>query len=150
MTNTIVIRLDPEDYKIVPIRPWRTASRYRLALAWQNWQELQEAAWRAVNEHHKRNDEIVMLCVQVDDECWRGIVDLIMPDYDWENPKRAKVVQGAVAWELCEKVAKVLPSISTLVTEKPAPGQFKLLVLAEGGCTVLKIEPKPLDDKQYG
>jgi hypothetical protein len=107
---------------------------------------LQHIAWRALNVLGKKNDEIVIVCIQVDDEPWRDIVDLLMPNEDWQQYRDMgmdPIARGSAMWPLCEVMAERLPPIADVIMEKPPEGKVKLIALAKKGGTVYEIEPQP-------
>lgn len=122
------------------------AAEYRNFIVSDCMERLQHMAWRALNVLGKQNDEIVIVCIQVDDDRWRDIVDLLMPNEDWQMYRdmgKDPIARGSAMWPLCEVVAERLPPIADVIMEKPPEGKVKLIALAEGGGTVYDIEPLP-------
>jgi len=106
---------------------------------------LQHIAWKDLNILNKKNSEIVLVCIQVDDKNWRDIVEQLMPDQDWQQVRDQgidPVLYGSATWPLCEVLAERLPGSRDLLLKKPSEGLVKLFALAEGGCTVYEVTPK--------
>jgi hypothetical protein len=93
------------------------------------------------------NDQFVVLCIAVDSD-WRDLVDLLMPDHDWQQYRdrgEQPVARGTVFAAVCEYLVERLPNIEQSLMEIPPAGKAKAIVLDEGGGTVYEIEPQPED-----
>lgn len=120
------------------------AAEYRNFMYQSAMSRLQRLAWRALNVLGKKNDEIVVVCIQVDSR-WRDWVDNLMPGHDWDAIRATgadPVAQGTVTWEACKFVAEQFPDIADIALEVPPEGKVKAIVLNDGGCTVYELEPK--------
>jgi len=109
----------------------------------QSIERLQHFAFRAKFVHKQENDEIVVVCIKVDSE-WRPIVDVLMPDYNWQEIRdrlQEPVARGTAFFPICEMIAKKFPNLANVLLEKPTDGYYKCIALDEGGCTVYEIEP---------
>ncbi len=123
------------------------AAEFRNTMYINSLSRLQHIAWRALNVHGLRNDQVVVTCIQVDSR-WRDIVDLLMPNYDWQSFRDAgeePVARGSARWGICEVVAERLPDIADVCLEIPPEGKVKVIVLSDGGGTVYELEPKAED-----
>lgn len=106
---------------------------------------LQHLAYRALCVLGKKNSEVVAVCIHVDDARWRYIVDMLMPNHDWQQYRdlgQEPVARGTASFGLCELLADELPDIADVLRQVPEEGVMKAIVLAEGGCTVYDIKPK--------
>lgn len=122
------------------------AAEYRNLMYSSAMPRLQRLAWRALHVLGKKNDEIVIVCIQVD-SCWRDLANHLMPGYDWDTIRATgadPVAQGTVTWAVCKFVAEQFPNIADVILEVPPEGKVKVIVLSEGGCTVYELEPKDL------
>ena len=123
------------------------AAEFRNTLYMDSMSRLQHAAWRALNVLGMCNDEVVVVCIQVDSH-WRYIVDLLMPGHDWQSIRdmgEEPVARGSAMWGMCKVVAERLPDIATAALELPPPGKVKAIVLSDGGGTIYELEPKRED-----
>ncbi len=123
------------------------AAEYRNNMYLGSLPRLQQIAWRALNVLGKRNDQIVVVCIQVDSR-WRDVVDALMPGYDWQSIRdkgEEPVARGSAMWPICEVVAERLPDIAAVCLEVPTEGMVKAIVLSDGGGTVYELEPKAED-----
>ena len=101
---------------IPPSAQLSEAAEFRNTLYVDSMSRLQHAAWRALNVLGMRNDEVVVVCIQVDSR-WRYIVDLLMPGHDWQSIRdmgEEPVARGSAAWGMCEVVAERLPDIANV------------------------------------
>ncbi|MEI6649818.1 MAG: hypothetical protein WCL23_00090 [Candidatus Moraniibacteriota bacterium] len=104
---------------------------------------LQHFAYRAKTVHGLTNKDVVVVCIKVDTK-WRDLVDVLMPNADWQQFRdmgQEPVARGTAYFPICEDLAKELPDIAEALLEKPEDGRFKCIVLDGGGCTVYEIEP---------
>lgn len=119
------------------------AAERRNEMVAQCMERLQHFAYRAINIRGMQNNEFVVVCIKVDSP-WRDIVDVLMPNEDWQqfrNLGQEPVARGTASFALCEIVAERLPDIADVVLEKPSAGMAKCIGLDEGGGTVYEIEP---------
>lgn len=120
------------------------AAEHRNKIYSQMMHRLQHLAWRALNILGKRNDEVTIICIQVDSR-WRDMVDYLMPNHDWDAIRATgaePIAQGTVSWSVCGMIAKKFPDIAGVALEVPPEGKVKAIVLNDGGCTVYELEPK--------
>lgn len=121
------------------------AAARRNEMVSQCMDRLQHLAYRAMHVRGQRNDEFVIVCIEVDSR-WRGLVDRLMPDADWQRYRdmdQAPVAQGAVSLDVCaiiaEQCPEVIPALETLWQPLP-PEKANCVALDEGGCTVYEID----------
>lgn len=122
------------------------AAAHRNFLFQDSFQRLQHFAFRASNVLGKKNDEVVLVCIEVDTE-WRGLVDMLMPGHDWDKVRDSgldPIARGSAGWGVCEIVADVFPTMRGVALSKPDEGVFKAIVLNHGGCTIYDITPKEM------
>ncbi|OGG65429.1 hypothetical protein A3I99_01610 [Candidatus Kaiserbacteria bacterium RIFCSPLOWO2_02_FULL_45_11b] len=129
---------------IPPQAQFSEAAEYRNVMYSQSMPRLQHLAWRALNVHGQRNDEMVAVCIQVD-SVWRDVVDMLMPDQDWQ-PIRDRgedpIALGTASWDICQIVAEKLPNIADTALEVPPAGMMKVIVLSDEGCTIYELKPR--------
>lgn len=126
------------------------AAEHRNGMYTQVAHRLQHLAWRALNVHNKKNDEIVVICIEVDSR-WRAWVEHIMPGHDWDAVRasgRQPVAHATLTWEACVFIAQEFPDLAKVAMEVPPEGKAKAIVLDDGGCTIYELEPK-LDEGQH-
>lgn len=121
------------------------AAEHRNMMYIQVAHRLQHLAWRALNVLDKKNDKIVVICIEVD-SCWRGWAEHIMPDHDWDSVRvsgKHPVAHATLTWEACEFIAQEFPDLAKAALEVPPEGKVKAIVLDDGGCSIYELEPKP-------
>jgi hypothetical protein len=119
------------------------AAKKRHFMVLDSMERLQHFAYRAKNVHKQTNEEVVVVCIQVDSE-WRPIVDALMPNQNWQEIRdlgQEPVARGTAYFPICEVVAERLPDIAAVLLEKPSEGRYKCIALDKGGCTVYEIDP---------
>lgn len=121
------------------------AAARRHEMVSQSMDRLQHLAYRSLHIRGQMNDEFVIVCIEVDSR-WRGLVDKLMPNANWQPYRDAgqePVAQGAVTVEVCALIAEecpeVIPALKTLSRELP-PQKANCVALDEGGCTVYEID----------
>ena len=107
--------------------------------------QIQYLAYLATNIRNLKNDEFVVVCIKIL-KCWRKILDLILPDYDWkkheEEEMKSTVATVTASFSFCDFLAAIFPKIATEMKEKPENGNIKCIVLDEDGCTVCELKPE--------
>lgn len=119
------------------------AARKRHAMVACNIERLQHFAYRAKCVLGKSNEDVVVVCIQVDSD-WRPLVDALMPNTNWQKFRdlgQEPIARGTALFSICEVVAKRMPEIADVLMEKPGDGLYKCIALDDGGCTVYEIEP---------
>lgn len=119
------------------------AAEKRNAMVAQNMKRLKQLAYKAMYIRKMRNDEFVVVCILVDSP-YRDIVDLLMPNFDWQKIRdmgQEPLAKGTASFSLCNILAEIRPDIAGALREKPSEGYVKCIALDEGGCTVYEIEP---------
>lgn len=114
--------------------------RHEIMLA--NHARLTEMARKAIQANGLTPLEFVMTCIQVDDARWRGIVDALMPGYDWQQYRdrgEEPIARGSAMSSLCEYLSEEMPDMAAALLEKPKDGFVKAIVLGEQGGTVYEI-----------
>lgn len=109
----------------------------------QSMEALEHFAYRALYVLNLKNDEVVVVCIKVDSQ-WRDIVDMLMPDTNWQQWRdkgQEPVARGSAMFRLCHILAQRLPDITDVLLERPPDGKVKCIALDEGGCTVYEIVP---------
>lgn len=111
----------------------------------ENKDRLAQLAYRATKLGVRLADFLVV-CIEVDDPAWTGLVDHFMPNYDWQsirNRGEKPIARGTVSNDLTELLANVLPSIKSSLTGPLPAGRARAVVLADGGAAVYFIVPEP-------
>ena len=132
---------------VPPYAEWTEAAKCRQCLLLNNLPVIQNLAWQTLNVYGKQNDEFVIACIEVHPD-WRELVDLFMSDYDWDSvqdivDKQAIIV--AAEGSFGTVVADLFPSLKQLIYDIPQSGKFKVIVIAEGGCTIYTVESKAMN-----
>lgn len=112
----------------------------------QNINRLEHMAFRTIKKGLLR-DQFVMVAIDVDDLSWTEIVDVLMPDHNWQEYRdrgEKPVARGsALAAPLISYLSHVVPDIETALT-MPLPDRVvRTIVMAEGGASVYFTEPIP-------
>lgn len=105
---------------------------------------LAQIAHRAIHVRGLEPKAIVMNCIRVDSK-WREIVDMLMPNYDWQQCRdrgEEPVAIGSALFGLCELLAELFPDLKDVLLADPAEGKVKAIALDDTGLTVYEIEPK--------
>lgn len=121
------------------------AAEHRNTMYIQSAHRLQHFAWRALNILGKKNNEVVVICIEVDSR-WRDLVEQLMPGYDWDAERvsgRQPIALGSTTWAICKFLAEEFPDLAKVALEVPPEGKAKAVVLDDGGCTIYELEPKP-------
>lgn len=122
------------------------AAEHRNFIFQDSFQRLQHFAFRASNVFGRKNDEVVIVCIEVDTD-WRWLVDMLMPEHDWNKIRDSglgPIARGSAGWGVCDIVADAFPSMKEVALSKPDTGVFKAIVLNYGGCTIYDIAPKEM------
>ncbi len=109
----------------------------------QRAQRLSVLAAKAIDVHRLKNDQFVMVCIEVDSQ-WKYIVDQLMPNYDWQSDRDSGIMpiaHGSAMFPICEHLAEKLPELASVLLEIPPEGNVKVVALDTGGATVYEIRP---------
>lgn len=120
------------------------AAQKRHDMFLNSYERLRHFAFRAQKAYELDNKKAVVVCIMVD-SIWRDLVDIIMPDVDWQiirDQGVEPIAQGFQKSSICELIAERMPNLAKDIFSIPQEGHYKCLVLDEGGCTIYEIEPK--------
>ena len=132
----------PED------KPLSEADKFRNELFRKTMPFLQSLAWHALNKQGRGNDEVALVCIDIDSS-WRDVIDRFLPSQDWEELRKgsngkSSVVVGCFDWEICEIIADRLPDLADIILAVPREGVVHAIILARGGGAVYEIKPEML------
>jgi len=108
----------------------------------ENYAALCQFASLAFNKYGLKTNQVVIYCIKVDTE-WRDLVELIMPNYNWQqirNDGLEPMARGVEKFSICTKIAEKMPQLKEELEAKPEGDYFKCIVLDEGGGTIYKIK----------
>jgi hypothetical protein len=104
---------------------------------------MRHLAYRAKNVHNLTNKEVIIVCIEVD-SIWRWLVDILMPNHDWEAIRMFEarpLAIGTASFAICKDIAKELPDIADIIMGIPEDNLFKCIILDDTGGTVYDIKP---------
>ena len=110
-----------------------------------NKERLEHMAFRAINKG-MTNDEFVAVCIDVDDPDWTEVVDLLMPNHNWQEIRdrgEKPVARGTAMSVISEYLGEVVPDIKPALIGHLHTGVVRAIVMADGGASVYLIEPFP-------
>lgn len=125
-------------YHFMPLSKDTSAKRQWIFEA--NLLGLRELSRRA-NRSARPPSSHFLICIDVDDNVWRWVVDDLMPGYDWAGSRDRGAhpfARGIVPWTLFEEViSRMVPGLETA---REAPGitktGHKVVVCGDGGATL--------------
>jgi len=106
--------------------------------------KLQDMAWRALNIIGKKNNEVVVVCIQVDSSLWRDVVKEVLPNYRIQgigDSKEHLITYGITNWSFCRIMARHLPEIADDCMEVPPASKVKTIVLSDDGYVIQELLP---------
>jgi hypothetical protein len=107
-----------------------------------NYADLCRLARLAHDKYGLKSNQVIIYCIKVDTE-WRDMVELIMPNFNWQqirNQGLEPMARGVEKFSICTKIAEKMPQLKEELEAKPTEDYFKCIVLDEGGGTIYKIE----------
>jgi hypothetical protein len=117
----------------------------REALWRLNQERLAELAWRAIHVKKMDPQNLLIVCIDVDDPAWTDLVEALMPGHDWDQYRRrgeAPIARGSVDLEsIGGYLASVCPGLADSLNN-PKEGEIMAAVLAAGGGSIYLVEPK--------
>lgn len=109
-----------------------------------NRQRLAELAFRAI-QRGRKNDEIMIVCIDVDDPVWSFLVDELMPGYDWQSIRdrgEKPVARGSVSAIMAELLSDFVPNLAQALVGPPPSGHVRVAVLGAGGASIYLTVPQ--------
>jgi hypothetical protein len=111
-----------------------------------NKERLEQLAYRAIQKGLTPH-QFITLCIDVDDPSWTDLVDVLMPDYDWQAIRdrgEKPVARGPITSEIVDYLSQADPTIAPeLLDRLPPPGLTTAVVMSDGGASVYYIQPTP-------
>jgi len=107
-----------------------------------NYDFLSHKAYRAVSVLNMSPSEVAVVVINVDDEAWTELANILTPGKDWQKYRdrgEIPISRGSVTWETVELVCSVVPGIDKVLKMKPSDGHLYALVLAAGGASVYEV-----------
>jgi hypothetical protein len=109
-----------------------------------NKSKLERLAYRAINIHKKEASEFLVICIDVDDSTWTGVVDALMPNEDWNryrNRGEKPVALGSIPMFWTDYISKVVPDVAQCFKKELPKGMVFGVVLASKGASVYYVDP---------
>lgn len=129
------------------------AVEFRQMLLETNGARLSEMAWRAINVKGLTTADFVVVCIHVDDDnLWRGLVEVLMPNNEpqWRQLRERgdmPLARGAVAAGVSDMVGEMFPDLAPSLAEPPPEGFARCLALSHSGATVADLQIHPPQEK---
>jgi hypothetical protein len=111
----------------------------------QNEKRLREMAHRAFVRGLKSH-EFLIVCIDVDDPSWTGLVDALMPEADWQQFRdrgEKPVARGSVLAPVRDYLADVVPDLADGLYGALPEGIVRAVVMADRGASLYHIEATP-------
>jgi len=110
-----------------------------------NEERLKELAYRAIHVLKMDPKEFVVVCIDVDDPTWTEIVDVLMPNENWQRFRdrgEIPIARGSVYKEgICGFLKEVVPDISESLSVEPPEGDVFAIIMGDGGASVYLVKP---------
>lgn len=109
-----------------------------------NETRLAQLAYRALRRGVSP-DDLFIVCIDVDDESWRDLVEELMPGHDWQEYRdrgETPVARGSVTSGIREYLSEVVPDIKNALNGPLPKDAIRVIVMAEGGAAVHLIQPQ--------
>ena len=111
-----------------------------------NEERLAHIAFKAIKRGMGRN-EFITVAIDVDDPSWTSVVDILMPNHDWQQYRdrgEKPVARGTVLAEgIVDYLCEVCPDIAFALTDELPQEVVRAVVMANGGASVYHIKPFP-------
>lgn len=107
-------------------------------------QFIQSSAHKAIYVQERKNDEFVILCVEVDDGFGSKLVQEMMPDENWQQIRdrgEKPLMQWIGSASMCYDLAEDLPDLEKELTEPPPSHAIKVIIIASGACKIYYVKP---------
>ncbi|HLC44397.1 MAG TPA: hypothetical protein VJK50_00940 [Patescibacteria group bacterium] len=109
-----------------------------------NRERLQELAHKALTARRLKPDEFLIVCIEADDPEWKDLVDLLMPNHNWQQYRdrgEKPIARGSVVPGVREYLREVVPDIADALYEELPEGVVRAVIMASGGASVYHIQP---------
>jgi hypothetical protein len=127
------------------ILPMSEAAQGRHNVMLDSAKRLAQIAHRAIHVRDLKTNDFVVVCIKVDSR-WRELVDILMPNHDWQQYRdmgREPIARGTVLGPICDVLIEELPDLEPSLREVYPDGMAKAIVLDDTGGTVYQIKPEP-------
>lgn len=118
--------------------------RHQLFL--ENQERLEQLAYRAMKRELTAED-VLVVCIDVDDSEWTEMVDALMPGYDWQSIRdqgMKPVARGSARREgVGEYLMIVAPDVKPALSGPPPTGHYYAAVMGAGGVSIYAVVPQP-------
>lgn len=107
-------------------------------------QRLAHLAYQAIRRGHTP-DDIMVVCIEVDDPTWTPLVQHLMPDYDWEAIRKTgqePIARGIVTMSLRDYLSATVPTVAPAFDMPRKEGEVIVAVMAGGGASIYFMQPK--------
>ena len=105
---------------------------------------LAHLAYQTLRRGYTPND-IMVVCIEVDDPEWTLLVQHLMPDYDWEKVRKTgqkPLARGIVAMALRDYLSAIVPSVAHAFDLPRKDDEVIVAVMAGGGASIYFMQPK--------
>jgi hypothetical protein len=93
------------------------------------------------------HDDIVAVVIDADDPVCAELVDVLMPNHDWQQYRdrgQSPIARGIVLVEgIVDYLCELVPDISSDLRKSPPEGLVRSVIMAEGSVSVYYIDPRP-------
>lgn len=110
-----------------------------------NKERLEQLAFRATRKGLKL-DQFLVVCIDVYDSTWTELVNLLMPNADWQQIRdrgEKPIARGTVRAELADYLCEIVPGIASALRNPAEGGQAKTVIMGAKGASVYLITPTP-------
>jgi hypothetical protein len=115
----------------------------RVRLFQYNERRLAQLAYQMTSKGFSLGD-FYIVCIDVDADAWRPLVEEIMPGHDWQQYRdrgEMPMLRGAVGTEYLEMFRQYVPAIVPALTAPVTDGCARVIVMAGSGATVFSVIP---------
>lgn len=89
-------------------------------------------------------DEILVVCIDVDDPAWTDLAEALMPEEDWQQYRDRGMVPTARGIVMAEPLqgylSEVVPPLRDGLLDGPPDGHVLTVVMAKGGATLFTLD----------
>lgn len=123
-----------------------TSTGRRRQLYESNKNRLETLAYKFKDKTMMDLNEFVVVVIDVDDPTWRGLVNSLMPDCDWNKIREeggSPVARGSVGVEIIDDICSIMPRARHILKSGVQEGAVMGIVLAGRWISVYDVIPNP-------
>ncbi|MDO8617510.1 MAG: hypothetical protein Q7N87_01300 [Candidatus Uhrbacteria bacterium] len=91
--------------------------------------------------------EMVVVCIDANADCWKFLVEMLMPGHDWQSIRD----QGAHPFArgsqerkfVYEVLIRTCPDVAFAIKNPPPAGLTYAVIFGENGVSIYPVEPRP-------